>query len=103
MSLKAKAVLSELSIVEADMSLIAEAENNRQNKTSVHPVHKLPVRDHVKRGPGRPKGSKNKKVQEKKPQAPGKRGRPKGSKNKSTLERERQAAIAQTGKNADLK
>ena len=103
MSLKAKAVLSELGIVEKDMSLIAEAENNRQNKTSVHPVHKLPVRDHVKRGPGRPKGSKNKKVQEKKPQAPGKRGRPKGSKNKSTLERERQAAIAQTGKNADLK
>lgn len=102
MSLKAKAVLTELGIIEADMSLIAEAENGRLNKTSIHPVHKLPVRDPVKRGPGRPKGSKNKKTQEKKPQTPGKRGRPKGSKNKSTLEKERQSAISQTGKGTDL-
>jgi hypothetical protein len=98
MSLKAKAVLTELGLVEADMSLIAEAENDRISKTSIHPVHKLPVRDPVKRGPGRPKGSKNKKTQEKKPKTPKKRGRPKGSKNKSTLEKERQDAITQTGK-----
>ena len=102
MSLKAKAVLSELGIVETDMSLIAEAENNRQNKISIHPVHKLPLRDHVRRGPGRPKGSRNKKAQVKKPQTPKRRGRPKGSKNKSTLEKERKAAIAQTDENTDL-
>ena len=96
MSLKAKAVLSELGIVEADMSLIAEAESNRQNKTSIHPVHTLPIRENVKHGPGRPKGSRNKKASQKKePQSSGKRGRPKGSKNKSTLEKERQSAIVQ--------
>ncbi len=95
MTLKAKAVLSELGIVETDMNLIAEAENNRLDKTSIHPVHTLPVRDTTKRGPGRPKGSKNKKPKEKKPQSSQpakKRGRPKGSKNKSTLEKERLAA-----------
>ena len=94
MSLKAKAILSELGIIEADMSLIAEAENNRLNKTSIHPVHTLPVREQVKRGPGRPKGSKNKNTKEKKPTQTKRRGRPKGSKNKSTLEKERRAANA---------
>ncbi len=88
MSQKAITVLSELGLIESDMNLIAEAESDRQNKISNHPVHKLPVREHVKRGSGRPKGSKNKIKKEKKPQAPKKRGRPKGSKNKSTLERE---------------
>ena len=89
MSFKAASVLSQLGLIESDMNLIADAENDRQNKVSNHPVHKLPVREHTKRGPGRPKGSKNKRVKEKKPRAPKKRGRPKGSKNKSTLERER--------------
>ena len=94
MSLKAANVLSQLGLIESDMNLIADAENDRQNKVSNHPVHKLPVREHTKRGPGRPKGSKNKRVKEKKPQAPKKRGRPKGSKNKSTLERERRGPKA---------
>lgn len=89
MSQKTIAVMSEVGLVESDMNLIAEAENDRLNKKSIHPIHKLPVRDRVKRGPGRPKGSKNKKAKDKKLQAPKKRGRPKGSKNKSTLERER--------------
>ena len=89
MSMKAANVLSRLGLVESDMNLIAEAENNRLNKVSNHPIHKLPVREHIKRGPGRPKGSKNKQAKEKKTQVPKKRGRPKGSKNKSTLERER--------------
>ncbi len=54
----------------------------------------------VKRRPGRPKGSKNKKTLEREsvegvrpPTAHGKRGRPKGSKNKKTLEREAAEAL----------
>ena len=94
MSIKARAALSELGIIESDMSLIAEAENNRQSGVSNHPVHTLPVRETVKRGPGRPKGSKNKKTKAKEKTANSSRkmGRPKGSKNKSTLEKERKAA-----------
>ena len=49
----------------------------------------------VHRGPGRPKGSKNKKTLEREAalaaQAPHHRGRPKGSKNKKTLEHEARA------------
>ena len=89
MSQKAATVLSELGIIESDMSLIADDENKRQNKMSNHPVHKLPIREQVKKRPGRPKGSKNKVAKAKNPKVPKKRGRPKGSKNKSTLERER--------------
>lgn len=94
MSLKAKAVLSELGIVESDMSLIAETENKRQSGVLNHPVHTLPVRENVKRGPGRPKGSKNKKTKSKEKTAKTSRrpGRPKGAKNKSTLEKARKSA-----------
>ncbi|MDT3662623.1 MAG: hypothetical protein ROM54_03775, partial [Anaerobiospirillum sp.] len=58
----------------------------------------------VKRGPGRPKGSKNKKTLEREQaEATAKQeekrgpGRPKGSKNKKTLEREAQAASQALG------
>ena len=59
----------------------------------------------VKRGPGRPKGSKNKtrKLKKSKPKRgrgrPPKvrRGRPKGSKNRKTIERERQEELKEAG------
>ena len=89
MTLKAKAVLSEHGLVESDMSLIVEAENARINGTSIDPIRQLPMRESVRKGPGRPKGSKNKKISKKKAdekQSHPKRksGRPKGSKNKKT-------------------
>lgn len=94
MSLGVKAMLSELGIIESDMSLISEAETNRQTGASNHPVHTLPFRENVKRGPGRPKGAKNKKtkLKEKTAKTSRKPGRPKGAKNKSTLEKTRKAA-----------
>lgn len=85
MSLKAKAVLSEHGIIESDMTLIVESENARLNGTSIDPIRQLPKRDVVKKGPGRPKGSKNKKPSKREivtTQPKRKPGRPRGSKNK---------------------
>ena len=65
MSLKAKAALNTVGLIEEDMEKIAEAENARLEGGQVHPVHQLPLREVVKRGPGRPKGSKNKKHSQK--------------------------------------
>lgn len=87
MSGKAKAILAEHGIHESDMNLIVESENARLDGTTIDPIRQLPKRDVVKRGPGRPKGSRNKKSLAKataKSQEKRKPGRPKGSKNKST-------------------
>ena len=56
------------------------------------------------RGPGRPKGSKNKKTLEREAAAAQMHrgpGRPKGSKNKKTLEREAAAGAAQQQSGTD--
>lgn len=60
MSNKAKDVLNDIGIIESDMDLIVNDENNRLNGPYHHPIHKLPIREVIKRGPGRPPGSKNK-------------------------------------------
>lgn len=82
------ALLKELGIWITDLEDIAFQENKRMNEAVHSPIHSLP--DHgeteVRRGPGRPKGSKNKKQKEKK--AKRSPGRPKGSKNKKTPEKE---------------
>lgn len=88
MTIKAKAVLSQLGIIEDDMQKIADKENQRLNGPYHHPIHSLPKREAVKRKPGRPAGSKNLKPKKKKQKSGRKPGRPKGSKNKKTLERE---------------
>ena len=86
MSSIAKRVLSEHGLIEQDMSLIADAENERINGELLHPVHQLPQREAVKRGPGRPKGSKNKAKKNTSSEPKRKPGRPKGSKNKSSTD-----------------
>ena len=71
------------------------------------PAQNRPAEDpnKPKRGPGRPKGSRNKKTIEREarevlnpPQPKRKSGRPKGSKNKKTLEREALAAAPKRGR-----
>lgn len=78
-----------------DLESIAEAENKRMSSVEPDPFHKYPVQTEdevpVRKGPGRPKGSKNRipkekvetEIKEKK-----KPGRPPGAKNKKTLEKE---------------
>ena len=84
MSKDAKSVMAAHGLIEQDMNLIVEAENARLNGELLYPIHQLPKRDTVKRGPGRPKGSKNKKPKSKPSKPKRKPGRPKGSKNKPT-------------------
>ncbi len=84
------AVLKELGIWVTDLEDIALQENKRMNEAIHSPIHSLP--DHgavaARKGPGRPKGSKNKKQKEKSKKAKREPGRPKGSKNKKALEKE---------------
>ena len=84
------ALLKELGIWASDLEDVAFQENKRMNEAAHSPIHHLP--DHgevpVRKGPGRPAGSKNKKQKEKAKKPKRSPGRPKGSKNKKTLEME---------------
>ncbi len=78
-----------------DLERIAEAENKRMASPEPDPFHQYPVHttedQPVRKGPGRPKGSKNrisKKNGESEIKEKRKPGRPPGSKNKKTLEKE---------------
>ena len=92
MTIRAQAILQQLGLIEDDMALIAEEENRRLDGEKHSPIHTLPVRETVKRKPGRPPGSKNKKGTKPKKAGTGRRGRPPGSKNKKTIEREKREA-----------
>lgn len=80
-----------------DLESIAEAENKRISSAEPDPFHKYPAHTEedvpVRRGPGRPKGSKNRIPKEKVEsdiKEKRKPGRPPGSKNKKTLEKEKE-------------
>jgi len=83
-----------------DLDRIAEAENKRLSSAEPDPFHRYPAhaegKEISKKGPGRPKGSKNlitkKVVETVQPEEKRKRGRPQGSKNKKTIEMETQRA-----------
>ena len=86
-------------VLPSDLDRIAEAENNRLSSAEPDPFHRYPAHtegnEASRKGPGRPKGSKNritKKVIETLPEEKRKRGRPPGSKNKKTIEMETQGA-----------
>lgn len=81
-------ILRELGVWVSDLEDIALQENKRMNEAIHSPIHRLPEHGKMatRKGPGRPKGSKNKKPKTKKvKRGP---GRPKGSKNKKTMEKE---------------
>lgn len=78
-----------------DLESIAEAENRRIASIEPNPYHKYPKHQEggnkTSRGPGRPKGAKNripKPEPEDNQKEKRKPGRPKGSKNKNTLEKQ---------------
>ena len=78
-----------------DLDRIAEAENKRLSSAEPDPFHRYPVSSDVndvsRKGPGRPKGSKNriaKKAEDNISEDKKKLGRPPGSKNKKTIETE---------------
>lgn len=89
-----KEIMRLLGITTENLDYIAAYETDRLNRRTVHPVQSLsmnnePASDNEtrKRGPGRPKGRKNKpKIAEQEPTVKRKPGRPKGSKNKPKLE-----------------
>lgn len=54
MSSKAKDIPNDIEIIESDMDLIVKDENNRLNGPYHYPIHKLPLREVIKRVPGRP-------------------------------------------------
>lgn len=85
-----KVIMRLLGITSENLDHIAAYETDRLNRRTVHPVQSLSMNNESasdnetrKRGPGRPKGSKDKpKIAEQEPTAKRKPGRPKGSKNK---------------------
>lgn len=82
--------LKEIDVNPEDLDEIAKNENKRITNKINYPVHSLPTHEKKeKRGPGRPKGSKNLKPKSsKKKKSNRKPGRPKGAKNKKTIEKE---------------
>ena len=97
-----KKLLGQFEVAEGHLDHFAAEIEGRRNNAIQSETRILPELD-VKRGPGRPKGSRNKKTLEREAQKaadgiqsedqPKRRpGRPKGSKNKATLEREAQQA-----------
>mgnify|MGYP006873011566 CR=1 FL=1 len=85
-----KVIMRLLGITSESLDHIATYETDRLNRRTVHPIQSLSatdksttVKENGKRGPGSPKGSKNKpKITEQEPIVKRKPGRPKGSKNK---------------------
>ena len=84
-------------VLPKDLDRIAEAENKRLSSAEPDPFHRYPAHAEgnasLRKGSGRPKGSKNriaKPAIEAMPEEKGKRGRPPGSKNKKTIEMETQ-------------
>ncbi len=86
-----------------NLERIAEEENKRMGEVTPDPIRRFPVPDekpNSRRGPGRPKGSKNRipKTTESTGKEKRKPGRPPGAKNKKTLEREALEKEARTSK-----
>ena len=99
-----KKLLGQFDVAEGHLDHFAAEIESRRNNAIQSETRTLPELE-VKRGPGRPKGSRNKKTLEREaeqaaagiqPEEKPKRkpGRPKGSRNKATLEREAQQAAA---------
>ena len=90
-------LMKECGVLPRDLERIVEAENKRLSSAEPDPFHRYPARieggEVLRKGPGRPKGSKNritKSAIEVLPEEKKKRGRPPGSKNKKTIEMETQ-------------
>lgn len=76
-----------LNVIPDDLNEIAKQENQRLASKINYQIHSLPKREKInKKGPGRPKGSKNLKMREKKKKIKRKISRPKGLKNKKNVD-----------------
>ena len=94
-SKKQKEFMEKCGVIPSDLDAAAQNENDRMGSAEPNPFHSAPSHSDdagkpERRGPGRPKGSKNRMKKEKiaTETVHRKPGRPKGSKNKKTLERE---------------
>lgn len=83
-------LLNGLGVTVSDLDDVALQENKRLKEAIHSPIHSLPGHGEmpVRKGPGRPKGSKNRNKKTNVEKSHRRPGRPKGSKNKKTLESE---------------
>lgn len=92
-SSRSKELLSQYNIIPADFDFIAADVNDRKNSSVVSQIRKKPAHEEPKKPRKRGPKPKEKSEETKKPASSGRGpGRPKGSKNKKTIEREARMA-----------